>query len=207
MEGGGRDRDSGEWTSLSRKHAIETNRAARYISIFGGKLTDCLNVGEEVADLVAELDVPLPYRGVPWYGEPPDQVRDEYFHQAKLMRLDDLTAPESSEPLSTRLWRRYAASALRLLEDIRQDPRMVEVLIDGTEYIRAEIHHAARREMIVKLEDFLRRRSKIALIERTETIRQAPGLMEACQILFGDEAQVRIDEYLAQSDAEIAGSA
>ncbi len=207
VEGGGRDRDSGEWTSLSRKHAIETNRAARYISIFGGKLTDCLNVGEEVADLVAELDVPLPYRGVPWYGEPPDQVRDEYFHQAKLMRLDDLTAPESSEPLSTRLWRRYAASALRLLEDIRQDPRMVEVLIDGTEYIRAEIHHAARREMIVKLEDFLRRRSKIALIERTETIRQAPGLMEACQILFGDEAQARIDEYLAQSDAEIAGSA
>ncbi len=81
------------------------------------------------------------------------------------------------------------------------------MLIDGTEYIRAEIHHAARREMIVKLEDFLRRRSKIALIERTETIRQAPGLMEACQILFGDEAQARIDEYLAQSDAEIAGSA
>ena len=49
--------------------------------------------------------------------------------------------------------------------------------------------------------------SKIALIERTETIRQAPGLMEACQILFGDEAQARMDEYLAQSDAEIARSA
>ena len=72
---------------------------------------------------------------------------------------------------------------------------MAEVLIKGTEYIRCEIRHAARREMITKLEDFLRRRSKIALIARTETIRQAPGLMEACRILFGDEAQQKFDEY------------
>ena len=199
VEGAGRDRDSGDWTSLSRKHAIELDRETSHISIFGGKLTDCLNVGEEVAEFVTELGVDLPYRGKRWYGEPPDEVRDEYFHQATLMKLDAMTAPESSEPLSTRLWRRYGASALRLLEDIRQDPEMAEVLIRGTEYIRAEIHHAARREMIVKLEDFVRRRSKIALIERTEEIRQAPGLLEACRILFGDEAEERVDEYLART--------
>ena len=63
-----------------------------------------------------ELGVALPYRGKRWYGEPPDEVRDEYFHQATLMGLDAMTAPESSERLSTRLWRRYAASALALLE-------------------------------------------------------------------------------------------
>ncbi|MCP3985241.1 MAG: glycerol-3-phosphate dehydrogenase/oxidase [bacterium] len=191
----GRDRDEGDWTSLSRKHAIEVNREEGHISIFGGKLTDCLNVGEEVAELVSELGVALPYRGMRWYGEPPDEVRDEYFHQAILMGLDAMTAPESSELLSTRLWRRYGASALRLLEDIRVEPAMAEVLIKGTEYIRAEIHHAARREMIVKLEDFLRRRSKIALIERTEMIRNAPGLIEACRILFGSAAEDRIQEY------------
>ncbi|MBW2241788.1 MAG: glycerol-3-phosphate dehydrogenase/oxidase [Deltaproteobacteria bacterium] len=191
----GRDRDEGDWTSLSRKHAIEANMEESHISIFGGKLTDCLNVGEEVAELVHELGVALPYRGRSWYGEPPNEVRDEYFHQAILMGLDAMTAPESSELLSTRLWRRYGASALRLLEDIREEPAMAEVLIKGTEYIRAEIHHAARREMIVKLEDFLRRRSKIALIERTETIRNAPGLMEACRILFGSAAEDRIKEY------------
>ena len=52
--------------------------------------------------------------------------------------------------------------------------------------------------MIVRLDDFLRRRSKIALVERRDTIRNAPGLMEACQILFGDAAQARFDEYFTQ---------
>jgi glycerol-3-phosphate dehydrogenase len=113
------------------------------------------------------------------------------------MNLDAMTARESSEPLSRRLWRRYGASALSLLEDIRQDPRMAEVLIHGTEYIRCEIHHAARHEMITTLEDFLRRRSKIALVARPAAIRAAPGIMEACEILFGAEAQAKFDEYFA----------
>jgi len=111
------------------------------------------------------------------------------------MGLDDLTSPESSEPLSTRLWRRYGESALRLLEDIRAEPAMAEVLIAGAEYIRGELYHAARREMITKLEDFLRRRSKIALIARKETIQRAPGLFEACRILFGQHAEQKFIEY------------
>ena len=44
--------DDVDWTSLSRKHAIETDRKRRVVTIFGGKLTDCLNVGEEVATAV-----------------------------------------------------------------------------------------------------------------------------------------------------------
>jgi glycerol-3-phosphate dehydrogenase len=187
-----------DWLALSRKHEIEVDAAAGHISIFGGKLTDCLNVGEEVSDAVRTLGVELPYYGVHWYGEPPDEIRDEYFHQARLMRLDERTAKESSEPLSTRLWRRYAASALSLLDEIRQDPSMAEVLIRGTEYIRCELHYAARREMVARLEDFLRRRSKIALIARKSQIERAPGLMEACRILFGDDAQTRFDEYFSE---------
>ena len=72
---------------------------------------------------------------------------------------------------------------------------MGEVLIAGTEYIRCELYHAAQREMITKLSDFLRRRSKIALIARTEQIQKAPGLLEACEILFGTLAQQKLDEY------------
>jgi glycerol-3-phosphate dehydrogenase len=191
-QGEGKDRD---WTALSRKHEIEVDTARGHVSIFGGKLTDCLNVGEEVSAIVAGLGIALPYPQSRWYGEPPDEVRDDFFHQARLMHLDELTSAESSEPLSTRLWRRYGESALRLLEDIRADPSMAEVLIHGTEYIRGELYHAARREMITKLDDFLRRRSKIALIARKETIRQAPGLFEACRILFGAEAEAKFEEY------------
>ena len=195
-----------DWMQLSRKHAIEVNEADGHVSIFGGKLTDCLNVGEEICDELSRLGVTLPFRDRVWYGEPPAAVRDEYFHQARLMELDALTSPQSSEKLSTRLWRRYGASALGLLDSIRQDPRMAEVIIEGSEYLRCEIDEAARREMVVKLEDFLRRRSKIALVVRREDIERAAGLRDACAIFFGDQADAKIEEYFGQSAPARTGS-
>ncbi len=31
-----------DWVQLSRKHVIEVNEETQHLSIFGGKLTDCL---------------------------------------------------------------------------------------------------------------------------------------------------------------------
>nr|WP_300313669.1 FAD-dependent oxidoreductase [Halomonas sp.] len=190
----GNDRD---FLQLSRKHAIDTDSGTAHISIFGGKLTDCLNVGEEIVDEVKQLGVTIPHPHYRWYGEPPEAVKKAFLHQARLMNLDAMTSPESSEPLTTRLWRRYGAQAMDMLEAIREDPRQGELLIEGTEYLRCELYQAQRREMITRLEDFLRRRSKISLVATDEQIRQSPGLMEACRILFGDQAQERFDEYFA----------
>ena len=189
---------------LSRKHAIEADRETRQVSIFGGKLTDCINVGEEVASAVGSFGIVLPYPEARWYGEPPDAILREFLHQAKLMNLDALASPRSSENLTSRLWRRYGAEALGLLEDIRADPAMAEVLIEGAEYLRCEIEQAARREMIVKLDDFLRRRSKIALVISRDELCAAPGLREACSLLFGEEADARFDEYFAQNEPRSA---
>jgi glycerol-3-phosphate dehydrogenase len=36
---------------LSRKHEIDVDRANAHLSIFGGKLTDCVNVGNEVSEI------------------------------------------------------------------------------------------------------------------------------------------------------------
>ena len=184
-----------DWASLSRKHIISVNKDHPQISIYGGKLTDCINIGNEVLDLIKRLGIDIPENNKKWYGEPHEAIKNEFFHQAKLMSLDEMTSPESSEVLSTRLWRRYGATALVMLEDIRQDPNMAEVLIKGTEYIRTEIHHAAKSEMITELEDFLRRRSKISLIATKETVKNAPGLKEACYILFKDKAEEKIEAY------------
>ena len=184
-----------DFLQLSRKHAIDADTDSAHVSIFGGKLTDCLNVGDEICELVSGLGVALPHPDYTWYGEPPKVVREEYFHQAKLMDLDALTSPDASEPLSTRYWRRYAIGAIALLERIREDPSRAEVLIEGTEYTRCEIELTAHREMITRLEDFLRRRSKISLVAHEDVIKASPGLMEACRILFGDEAQAKFDEY------------
>jgi alpha-glycerophosphate oxidase/glycerol-3-phosphate dehydrogenase len=42
----------------------------------------------------------------------------------------------------------------------------------------------------------MRRRSKIELVVRREELACAPGLREACQILFGEQAEERLREYL-----------
>ena len=198
---GGGERD---FLQLSRKHAIDINGDDAHLSIFGGKLTDCLNVGDEVADAVRNMGVAIPHPNHRWYGEPPEEVRQEFMHQAALMGLDDMTAAEASEPLSTRLWRRYGTHALEMLEDIREDPLQAEVLIEGTEYLRCELRYAQRREMVTRLEDFLRRRSKIALVVHEDEIRDSPGLREACAILFGDQADARYEEYFSTSRNEEA---
>lgn len=185
-----------DFLNLSRKHAIDLDSQQAHLSIFGGKLTDCLNVGEEVVEVVRGLGIELPYPEQRWYGEPDVSVRDAFMHQARLMDLDAMTVEHASEPLSQRLWRRYGSQALEMLEAIRQDERQAEVLIEGTEYLRVELEQARRREMVTRLEDFLRRRSKVSLVVSEASIRRSPGLREACDILFGDQSQERLDEYL-----------
>jgi glycerol-3-phosphate dehydrogenase len=186
-----------DWVQLSRKHAIDTNSEQKYLSIFGGKLTDCINVGDEVAELIKGFGIELPYQDYKWYGEPDETVKNEFMHRAQLMNFDDLTPPTSTEPLTKRFWRRYGRNAINMLEKIRENPEKAELLIENSEYLRVEIEHAAEREMVTKLEDFLRRRSKISLVVRREDILAASGLKEACNILFGeDEAQAKLQEYI-----------
>jgi alpha-glycerophosphate oxidase/glycerol-3-phosphate dehydrogenase len=187
-----------DWVKLSRKHAIDINRTDKHLSIFGGKLTDCLNVGNEVVEELTAMGIDVPYPKQKWYGEPHDSVKQEYIHQSRLMDLDGLTDSSSSEKLTTRFWRRYGANASGLLEKIRNNPEVAKLLIENSEYTRCEIEQAADREMITKLEDFLRRRSKISLVIRQEDLKNSPGLMEACQILFGDQAQAKYDEYFKE---------
>lgn len=184
-----------DWLQLSRKHAIDVNSQDKHISIYGGKLTDCLNVGDEVSTIVARLGIGFPYPNARWFGEPAPQVKKEFMHQARLMGLDDMTDESSPEMLSQRLWRRYGAHAFDLLESIRANPKEADLLIENAEYLRCEIEQAARREMVTKLDDFLRRRSKISLVVTPDDIKNAPGLKEACKILFGDQADAKWNEY------------
>jgi glycerol-3-phosphate dehydrogenase len=73
--------------------------------------------------------------------------------------------------------------------------------MDSADYLRVELHVAAHTEMITKLEDFLRRRSKISLVTRHEEIRDSDGLQEVCKLLFGDRAQEKLDEYFTTHTA------
>jgi glycerol-3-phosphate dehydrogenase len=194
------DHSDVDWTSLSRKHEIESDRTRGVVTIFGGKLTDCLNVGEEVADEIERLGVPLEPDLHNWYGEPAAATREEFHRQARLMQLDRYRTKADTEPLTDRLWRRYGRRAFAMLEAIREDPRMAEDIMGSADYLRVELHAAARTEMVTKLEDFMRRRSKIDLVVHDDDIRDSTGLAEVAEILFGDDAELRLAEYFGGTD-------
>ena len=187
-----------DWTKLSRKHEIDINKQKRYMSIFGGKLTDCINIGEEVCEKVERLGLSLPQKNRKWYGEPDEAIREEYLALAKSMKLDELTSSGSSEILSAHLWRRYGKRAFGLLKNIDKEPKLAEPLIEGTDYIKCELTEAVDRELIVTLEDFLRRRSKLALVVQNENLKKSDGLKEACKILFAEDAADRWEEYFGE---------
>jgi glycerol-3-phosphate dehydrogenase len=190
------DNNVADWLKLSRQHAIDVNNKEQHISIFGGKLTDCINVGDEIADIVSGLGITVPHLKKLWYGEPDKATREAYFNRASAMGVDSITDSPSSEPLSQRLWRRYGQRAFDILQLIESNPDNAEILIENAEYIRGEIKLAAQGEMVTRLDDFLRRRSKIEQVISREDIIQAPGLKEACRILFGKEADEKLSEYI-----------
>ncbi len=194
--------DQTDWTSLSRKHAIEVDASRAWVTVFGGKLTDCVNIGNEVSALVKKLGVPLTKDKKSWYGEPPKATREEFLRQARLMGLDHITTRAGFETLSTRLWRRYGLRAFAMLEALRDDPTMADEVIEDADYVRVELYYAAKTEMITKLDDFLRRRSKIALVLDHDEVRDADGIHEACELLFGEDAQRRFDEYFTEERRE-----
>jgi len=130
---GGRELDAA-LAQACRRHRRPRGR----ITVFGGKLSDCLNVGEEICAEVRRLASTSRSRSGPGMRAPQAGPRG-VLHQARLMDLDALTTPQASEKLSSRLWRRYGAEALGLLEAIRRDPRQAEVIIETSEYIRCEL--------------------------------------------------------------------
>ncbi len=187
---------------LSRRHVIEMDTDSRHISIFGGKLTDCINVGDEISACASRLGLRIRQPEGKWYGEPGRRQRAAYFERAQALGLDQIAARDTGEILSERLWRRYGTNAGGMLDAIEKDPGLCEPLIENTGIRRCEIDYLARHEMIVKLEDYLRRRSKIELLVSRDTLRQSAGLFEACEKLFGADGKKRFDEYFDEQQID-----
>lgn len=179
-----------DWLKLSRKHVIETDVGARHVTVFGGKLTDCINVGDEVVAAIAEIGIHAPPAEGAWYGEPGPAERRSFFRQARALGLhrDDDGAGAST---AARIWRRHGRHAFAILDRIRRDPRKGERLMLRPPYTHAELERMAETDMIVRLDDFLRRRTELAMVLDEETLATSDGLWQACEVLFGDAAELR----------------
>ncbi len=192
-----------DWFQLSRKHVLDVDVPRRHLSIFGGKLTDCVNIGEEVCAVVTRLGVTLPSPRAGWYGEPADDERTRYATRANALGLGELGDPPPAhdggasvaESLAARLWRRYGADAFRLLDDIERDPRARQPVLPGAPDLRCEARLAAEIEMATTLDDYLRRRTKIEMTVGRERLLESPALFELAALLFGADADAKVREY------------
>lgn len=152
-----------DWISLSRKHVVELRPELRAISIFGGKLTDCINVGYEVVELVKKLGIKIA-KEKSWIGEPSATV------PASL--INDVTAhfPTNAEMIATEIWRRHGEQSAEILKIWQHDPSSVALVFPGLGFTYGELQFIAENEYVVTSDDLLRRRTPIALLRRQNEI-------------------------------------
>lgn len=179
------DRD---WTELSRRHAVELDRDRAVVSVLGGKLSDCLNVGDEVLDAVRECGIGLTERTTRWFGEPDAAERERFLLRAGHAGLASPPRFDRARSTAELLWRRYGRRGHEVVELIEGDGSLGEPMMELADYSRAEVLVMAADERIVTVEDFLRRRTALAQLNRADHLRADPGVAEALEMLVGAEA-------------------
>lgn len=152
--------DNQDWHQLSRKHVIETNSQSAVISILGGKLTDCLNVGQEVLTELKHLGLAgkLPRK---WFGEG-SQLRYREFLQIVQSLVPN---PKAATRTAEGIWRRHGEQAFEIIQlgDTQE-------VFEGLGICYAELQWIAQHEDVVTREDLLRRRVPIAMARSASEI-------------------------------------
>ncbi len=186
---------SGDWFKLSRKHRLEVDSGRNYISMFGGKLTDCLNIGEEVFAACRELGISL--RQGAWYGGEQLAEQRRFYALADHHNLESVAQGKGDlfEPIKARWWRRYQLDAFELLERLLKDREGQQVYIKGGGYPTCELEFIRERELVVTLEDFLRRRTRSELVLGKKILQEGTDILEVAKILFPDNYQEQYDRY------------
>ena len=194
--------DGIEWTALSRRHAVEVDPTRLVITIMGGKLTDCTNVGREIVAAARELGVSVQRpRATGWFGEPHAGTRDEFLGAARAAGFAWRPRFEPEATHAEVLWRRYGSRASAVLA-LAGDASLTRSMMDVADFCEAEILHMHDSEMIVKIEDFLRRRTSLLQLYRAKDLAADPGVGRAATILLGGEAGLEeLRTIAAQSPA------
>jgi len=149
------------------------------VTVFGGKLSDCIKVGNGVVNAVSGLGIADPGLTRQWYGEPDDLIRQQYRFQAK--KLNGTLSQVQLE----RFWCWYGLRALELVETLQKDPAAACHVLPDSDIVRAEVELIRTTEMVVTLDDFLRRRTLLAQTVKADHLTQHLPASDLTRILFG----------------------
>jgi len=145
----------GRTADLSRRHRVTAN-ANHVVTVTGGKLTTYREMAEDAVDEVMTL---LGTKG-----------------RSRTKRLALVGAGKGRPLDDPDLVARHGTAAGVVAALAQDDPSLLDPLVPGLPYLRAEAVYAVQHEMALSLDDVLTRRTRARLLDREATLAAAPSV-------------------------------
>jgi len=137
---------------LSRRHSVDTDPASGVITITGGKLTTYRAMAADAVDAAGRV-----------VGRSAGRARTKHL---RLLAQGRPSRPTSvADSVWSHLVARHGEQAPQVLALAASDAALMEPLIDGLPYLKAEVVWAAQREMAANADDVLERRTRATLLD------------------------------------------
>jgi glycerol-3-phosphate dehydrogenase len=137
---------------ISRSHKIVISKSG-LMTMIGGKWTTFRKMGEDLVTKAEKING--------W-----SRTRS----QTKKLRIKGyLDSPDVNDPLYV-----YGSDKEGLLDLVRNDRSMGDILSESLQVIKAQVVWAVREEMAVNVEDVLSRRTRCQLLDAGESLHMAP---------------------------------
>lgn len=171
-------RAKGNTARLSRSHEVVRERGGM-VTIVGGKLTTYRRMAQDTVDVLARRDgkphmhptLNLTLAG----GEDWENAQPAIAARGQALGL----APDVIHHLAFN----YGNTASEVLDILAGDPSLAAPLAPDLPYLGAEVIHACRAEMALRLDDVLARRTRLLLEERNGGVSVAP---EVARLMAGE---------------------
>jgi len=152
---------------ISRKHVIDTAASHSFVTVYGGKLTDCINTGNEVCEELEKAGVKLDDVGDEWFGESLAPEKNRLLNRQKEIEDKLEISPEQAKAMIERWWRYYDISAHDLIDLFHPQSRFVYPEHNITD---TEVEFIRETEMALTDRDIRRRRTNLAMAEGLKAV-------------------------------------
>lgn len=150
---------------ISRKHVIDTAADHSFVTVYGGKLTDCINTGNEVCEELAKAGIKFTEPDNNWFGESSATEKTRFMARAGEVKSGLSQSPKELRDMLERWWRYYDVAAHELIEMLHPQSRFIHPDHDITD---TEMTFIRETEMALTDRDIRRRRTNLSMAEGHE---------------------------------------
>ena len=146
-------------SDISRKHLIFSSEDGLF-TITGGKLTEWRQMAEDLFIQVEEKGI---FKNI---GRNEHFSRQPFIIGLEKEEWEELSSNEGvdlDQRISNHIYQQYGKGAKIILDLIKKDPSLKERILDGNDFIKAEILYILRNELTPHLIDVFCRRTEMAL--------------------------------------------